>query len=204
MFVIQKKSDTGQTVISQKKLEIDLSGITPQFVDKDQPITPELQKVKDDVIAFLTVQEPGNAEYYSQILLVAVGKRYILISQPSAASYYDEIVDSQTGKITPIPGGTRYYLASEGRNIALYIDNQHIYTYTIDQPSTVLVSGSQLSGSETYHSGEADMSDLIPHEMHTQDSITITVFDMNKRVLNTKLGEGATMNGKVREITLAF
>ena len=197
-----------KTALAQ--LQTDLQKITPHFIDtrtqSQQVLTPTEQKIKDDVVALLLAENPGgDKDYYSGLWIEAVGKRYILVSQPSAESSYDEVIDFQTGTVTPIAGEARYYLASEGRDIALYIDTQAIRTYTLDQADAVLISGSQLSGNETYHSGTSDAY-LVPDQTHTKNSITISVFDSSQIVQNPDAQKNAmqTMNKKLREVTLPF
>lgn len=191
------------------QLQADMRGVTAHFLDASrsdrQTYTPAEQKIKDDLVAVFLAINPGNdKDYYSNGWIDAIGSRYILFTQPSGGGSYDETIDSRTGKATVIPGEARYYLAPTGRNIALYIDTQTIRTYTLDQADAVVVKGSQLSGTETYTSGEADNPGIIPRMSWTPDSITITIFDTSKRVPNPKLGVGATMNGTVREVTLSF
>jgi Protein of unknown function (DUF998) len=198
--------------LASASLRTDLKNVTPYFVDASEangqlltPQDPQEQKIKDDVVALLLAGQPGNADFYSQLWLDAVGKRYVLVTQPIAESSFDEIIDSQTGTVTPISESARYDLSPVGRKSMLYIDSQHIYLYTLDQATTTLVSGSALSGTETYTSGIADNPAIIPSGMsYTPDSITVTIYDSSKRVPNPKLGEGATMNGVVREVTFSF
>jgi hypothetical protein len=192
------------------RLQANMQNVTPHFIDANrvnaQSLTPEESEIKDDIIGVFITENPGESEdYYSTIWLIAIGKRYILASKPMAESSFDEIVDSQTGTVTPISGEARYYLASEGRDVALYIDNQAIRTYTLDQADAVLVSGSQLSGNETYHSGTSDAY-LVPEQTHTKNSITISVFDSSQIVQNPGAQPNAmqTMNKKVREVTLSL
>src|SRR5665213_1893570 len=207
-------TDTTSTQTSRAtltQLQTDLQGVTPHFLDANranrQAYTPEEQKIKDDVIAVLTAGQSDNGDYYSGLWLDAVGKRHILVSQPSAGSSIDEIVDSQTGKVTPISAEAAYYLAPEGRNAALYLGNQAIYIYTLDQGGVALVPGSQLSGNETYHSGTSDFQ-LEPVQTHTKNSITIPVFDSSQIVQNpdalSQPTAMQTMNKKVRDLTLSF
>lgn len=191
------------------QLQAELQNVTPHFIDASkaggQSLTPAEQKIKDDVIAIFVAGHPEGTDYYSQLWLDAVGTRYILVSQPSAESSFDEIIDSQTGKVILVAGEARYYLASEGRNTALYLGTQAIYLYTLDQDGIVLVSGSQLSGNETYHSGTSDFS-MVPVQTHTKDSITISVFDSSQMVQNPDAQPNAmqTMNKKVRQITFTL
>jgi hypothetical protein len=205
-----------QTIFTASKaalaqLQTDLQAVTPHFIDRSdsgaQSLTPEEQKIKDDLVAVFIAQNPGNdKDYYSNAWLNAVGKRYILASQPSGGSSLNEIIDSQTGKITLIPEGG-YSLALEGRDAILYIDTQAIRTYTLDQADAVLVAGSQLSGNETYHSGTSDFT-LVPVQTYTKNSITISVFDSSQLVQNPDAKSQPTamqtMNKKVRTVTLSF
>lgn len=191
------------------QLQADLQNVTPHFIDASktngQTLTPQEQKIKDDVVAVLLATNPGqDKDYLASLWFDAIGKRYILASQPSGGSSLNEIIDSQTGKVTLIPGGG-YYLASVGREAALYIDTQAIRIYTLDQSDSMLVSGSQLSGTETYHSGTSD-STLVPVQTHTKNSITISVFDSSQTVKNPDAQPNAmqTMNKKLRNITLSF
>lgn len=196
-----------QTALAQ--LQDDMQGVTPHFIetgdDNRRTYTLAEQKIKDDVVAFFVAGQPEGGDYYSGLWLDAVGKRHILVSQPSGGSSIGEIIDSQTGKVTPISAEAAYYLAPEGRNAALYLGTQSIYIYTLDQDGMVLVSGSQLSGNETYHSGTSDFS-MVPVQTHTKNSITISVFDSSQLVQNPgSLSQPTamqTMNKKVRQITL--
>lgn len=187
------------------QLETDVSASALQFVQRDQTLTPELQKIHGDILALLTAKEPNNADYLSQFWLVAVGRRYVLISQPSAGSSYDEIVDSHTGTIRTLPNGASYahfYRAFEGGgNMAIYIGDKDIYTYTLDQESFVLVPGSKLSGTETYTSGAYDSPAAQAEQVHTDTSITISVFDSSQLVPNPDVS-GAKMYKKIRKVTL--
>ncbi len=194
--------------VALSQLPVDMRGISPHFLDASkanaQALTLQELKIKDHLIAFFVGGGSGNADFYSQLWLDAVGKRYILATQPVAESSYDEIIDSQTGAVTRIPGETRFYLAPE-RDVALYIDRQAVYTYALDNPSYTLVPGSELSGSETYHSGTSDAY-LAPVQTHTKDSITISVFDSSQIVQNPDAQPNAmqTMNKKLRDVTLPF
>lgn len=193
------------------QLQADMQGVTPHFIetgdDNRRTYTPAEQKIKDDVVALFVAGQPEGGDYYSQMWLDAIGTRHILATRPSGGSSIDEIIDSQTGKVTPVSAEAAYYLASEGRNAALYLGTQAIYIYTLDQDGMVLVSGSQLSGNETYHSGTSDFS-MVPVQTHTKSSITISVFDSSQMVQNpdalSQPTAMQTMNKKVRDLTLSF
>ncbi|OYV27977.1 MAG: hypothetical protein B7W98_00570, partial [Parcubacteria group bacterium 20-58-5] len=132
---------------------------------------------------------------------------YILLTEASKFAN-DEVLDTQTGQVVPFTntrGETkRYYLAPE-RSIALYIEPQALYTYSLDQAATTLVAGSQLSGTETYNNGYISGADIFinPEETHTLDSITISVFDSSKRVPNPN-ASGVAMYPKVGQKMLSF
>jgi hypothetical protein len=193
------------------RFQTDLQDVEPHFIPQSDgkagaTYTPDEQKIRNDTVALLLAENPSqDAGYYAGLWLDAVGKRYVLATQPSGGSARDEIIDSQTGKVTDIPGDARLYLAAEGRDAALYIDTQAVYAYALDQGNFTLVPGSQLSGNETYHSGMSD-SQLAPVQTHTVNSITISVFDSSQIVRNPDAQPNAlqTMNKKVRDVTLSF
>ncbi|MEK7128728.1 MAG: hypothetical protein AAB858_00050, partial [Patescibacteria group bacterium] len=131
--------------------------------------------------------------------------------------YYDILLDSQTGESSYLQNAASYVVhrlpferpqpASNGRQTVLYIGYEDIYTYTLDEGTFVLVPGSKLSGSETYHNGRGDFS-LLLEETHNDDSIHISVFDGSQVVQNPAAQSQPTalqtMNKKVREVTLSF
>lgn len=213
VFVVWKYKIDGISAPSLNRkaltqLQADMQGVNPHFIDTrnivDRPLTSVEEKIQNDVIAtYVAYDAVGNTDFYSRLWLSAIGKRYILVTQPIAGSTYDAILDSQTGKSTRIPAEANSYPAFDrGRNLALYIDKQHLYTYALDQASYILVPGSTLSGNETYDSGESDFSDVVSKQTHTDRSITITVFNTSNRVPNPPLGAQATKNGEVRQLTL--
>lgn len=193
--------------VALAQLQSDLKNISPHFIDSskayEQTLTPLDQKIKDDIVALFTAGMPDSKNYYSGLWLNAVGKRYILASQLSGGSSFDEIIDSRTGKAIPIPGWRVNSPVLEGGSIELYINYQAIYTYALDQSEAVLVPGSQLSGEETYHAGTSDFQ-LAPEQTHTKNSITISVFDSSQLVQNPDAQPNAmqTMNKRVRKIIL--
>jgi len=138
------------------------------------------------------------------IFLNAIGERYILLTEADVKKARDQILDTQTGDVTPVPGGLRFYFAPN-REIALFLDLQAIRTYSLDQASATLVPGSQLSGTETYHSGYAEGigADMNPQYTKTKNSIIISVFDSSKMVSNPDV-PGAKMYAKVGTKTFSF
>ncbi len=196
--------------VALAQLQADLKDTEPHFIEINkndrQALNTEEQKIKDSVVALFLAANPGNdKDYYSNLWLNAVGKRYVLAAQPSGGSVINKVIDSQTGEVSIIPGEASYSLASEGRNAALYIDTQAIYIYTLDQADAILVSGSQLSGNETYHSGTSDFR-IAPEQTHTKNSITISIFDSSRIVRNPNAQPNAiqTMNKKLRSTTFSF
>lgn len=202
------------------RLQTDLQSITPYFVDSrsydGKPLTPQEEKIRNDVADILTAKAVanGHGDDYSQSWPIAIGNRYILITVPTH-TYYDILIDSQTGESLILQNAASYVVhrlpferpqpASNGRQTVLYIGYEDIYTYTLDEGTFVLVPGSQLSGSETYHNGRGDFS-LMVDETHTDDSITISVYDGSQVVQNPYAQPNAlqTMNKKIREVTLSF
>lgn len=202
------------------KLQTDLQSITPYFVDSrsfdGKPLTPQEDKIRNDVANILAakVVANGHGDDYSQIWPIAIGKRYVFITVPTH-TYYDILIDSQTGESSYLQNAASYAAhrlpferpqpASNGRQTVLYIGYEDIYTYTLDEGTFVLVPGSQLSGSETYHNGKGDFS-LFVDETHTDNSIHISVFDGSQVVQNPNAQPNAlqTMNKKLREVDLTF
>ena len=178
----------------------------------------EEQTIRDDVVAlyaarYAAVSPTDSAqssliEAQNSIWLDTIGTRYLLVTEATKFAI-DEILDTQTGEITPITNAhgetKRYYLAPE-RDIALYISPQTISTYSLNQATSTIVAGSQLSGTETYHDGYIGGATTLlinPRETHTTHSITISVFDSSKTVPNPS-APGATMYAKVGQKTLPF
>ncbi|MEJ0053297.1 MAG: hypothetical protein WDN10_01020 [bacterium] len=199
-------------------LQNDLKGVVPHFIAgkgfADVRLTPQEEKIKSDIVALFVSREPDNAEYYSRLRLRAIGTRYVLVSQPSAESSYDLIIDSATGHATSIPNGANYRpiyppleeaRPADAAQMAVYIGSQDVYTYSLDRGSFSSVFRAKLYGSETYHSGRADAY-LDPEETHTDNSITLTVFDSSRIVRNPEAPENAmqTMYKRIRQVTLSL
>ncbi len=202
------------------KLQTDLQGITPYFVDSrsydGKSLTPQEEKIRNDVADILASKAAanGHGDNYSQSWPIAIGKRYVLITVPTH-TYYDMLIDSQTGESSYLQNAASYAAhrlpferpqpASNGRQTVLYIGYEDIYTYTLDQGTFVLVPGSKLTGSETYHNGKGDFS-LLVDETHTDNSIHISVFDGSQVVQNPNAQPNAlqTMNKKLRGVDLTF
>ncbi len=205
---------TIETALTQ--LQSDMVNITPHLVvptwQQGQMLTTDEKKIEANIGMLLTAQyvvtypknpvfkfRPGNDFWIN-----AIGKRYILAALAGADSLTDVIIDSQTGQVTPISKTLRHYFAPE-RDIVLYIDKQSLYTYSLDQATTTLVAGSQLSGTETYHNGYIDGVgiQINPQETHTKNSITISIFDSSKMVENPDV-PGAQMYAKIGQKALSF
>jgi len=214
--IVINKAVVDPSLITQ--LQADLQSITPYFVDSrsydGKPLTPQEEKIKNDVISILVAKEPENKEYYSQLWIRAIGKRDVVVMQPSADSYYDILIDSQTGETSYLKNAANYIVhplpfehhdPASGRQAVLYIGYQDMYIYTLDEGTFVLVPGSKLTGSETYHSGTSDAY-LNAEETHTDNSINISVFDSSQVVNNPYVSGSAmnTMNKKLREVDLTF
>jgi hypothetical protein len=124
------------------------------------------------------------------------------------------LINSQTGETSYLQNAASYIAHPlpferhdpiNGRQATLYIGYQDLYTYTLDEGTFVLVPGSKLSGSETYHNGRGDFS-LLPEETHDDNSIHISVFDGLQVVQNPNALPNTlqTMNKKLREVDLTF
>jgi hypothetical protein len=199
-----------KTALTQ--LQTDVTNVTPHFIatsEQGQVLTSEEQKIEADVAAVLSGQysvanpneRPLTFTPGMDFSLEAVGKNYILITQEGSDKSNDAILDIQTGSVTPIPGNVPLWLTPNNQK-ALYILPQSIYTYVPDQDSAVLVPESQLSGTETYHDGVEALGIIVePQQTHTNDSITISIFDSSKVIPNP---DGGTKYMKIGQKTVSF
>lgn len=224
-FTRPQTQSTTYTPVDEKtalaQLQSDMQSVAPHFIANNQgsghaTLASEEQKIQNDLIALYVARyaaanpsTPADAwlvQAQNGIWLNAIGKRYILLTEADVKGATDVILDVQTGQAAPISDSKklRYYLAPE-RGIALYIDSQALYTYSLDQASATPVVGSQLSGSETYHDGYIGGIgvEINPQETHTKNSITISIFDSSKNVPNPDV-PGATMYAKVGQKSLSF
>ena len=83
-----------------------------QKLRRQTSLTPQEDKIKNDIVDILVSKEAnnGNGDYYSQMWPVAVGKRYILIMQPTR-TYYDILIDSQTGESSYLQNAASYVVS---------------------------------------------------------------------------------------------
>ncbi|MFZ1075649.1 MAG: hypothetical protein WAN50_04725 [Minisyncoccia bacterium] len=213
-FAFSTSTEPSPDDVALSQLRTDLLPVTPHFIvptwQQEQNLTAEEKKIATDVAIVMSSQysaafpnnPPLSPEKMLQfdIWLDAIGKRYILFTQSGADKSSDAILDSQNGEITPIPGNIALYLAPK-RNIALYVTTQALYTYSLDQSTTTLVAGSQLSGNETYLGVLDGMGPITLRETHTNSSITIVTYDSSTLVPNP---DGGNMYAKVGQKTLSF
>jgi hypothetical protein len=163
------------TVLSQ-----DLAMLTPQSisdfndpdVDAATPLSPTFQKIQNDVVAFFVAKDPDNEDYYSGLLLEAVGQRYILVSLPGP-EYNDALIDSLTGNVNDF-GLVKSFATSKG--LAVYIIDQDIYTYIPDEPTIKALPGAKLPKTETYLS-PFDGEFTAPAFTHTDNTVTVAIFN---------------------------
>ncbi len=211
------------------QLQADVQSVKPYFVvDKGESrnaiMVPEEQKmeqkIRDDLVMLYAARYyamrgsiPADragvlVEAKNGIWLDAVGKKYILVTETDVKMTRDVILDLQTGQVTPITnkdGESLHYSLAPERNIALYIEPQVLFTYSLDQATTTLVAGSKLQGTETYKSGLEDgpSPGIIPQETHTKNNITISIFDSSRIVPSPDVPE-RPMHAKIGQKTLSF
>lgn len=184
----------------QSQLAIDLSSVTPQFVDNKDAngtlvIPANLEKIKTDVESILI---PAEQTGTWEIVLNAVGKRYVVatVLRPTDAGSSPQIIDSVTLKSSNyIPGLFQFVVGKT----QVYVSSTDICTYTLDQPSCIPLPGAKLSGGEVYGDDETMSSYFVPQdETHTDTSLTIAVLELvNPYTNQAKLQ-------KVRDITLVL
>lgn len=184
---------------NQSQLGNDLASVAPQFVE--DPLSSEAQKIKTDVEAVLALKEPDNKDYNSQLSIRAIAPQYVLFALPTGEGFFhDELLDAATQTVSVIPNAASYY-SFDTKNIVVYIGEQTIYTYTLGESSFKELPDSQLTGSETYNSGESDLTTVIK-ETHTDTSLTVSVFDGSQRIADP--GSGMMLPKKVRDVTFAL
>jgi hypothetical protein len=165
----------------------ELRGITPQFVplndewgNSTQVLNPELKKIKKAALDIINTKEPLNAENNVHFSLRAVGKRYVVMSYypPAGMDSRDVLVDFVSKTSKDLAGGRSLELKSA----IVYITDDKVAYYKIDSPAVVAFSNSQLPSGQTYNSNYGGMPVTSPEETHTDNSMTIAVFDTNQPI----------------------
>jgi len=208
---VQSQQDATAEQQAQAQLMADLTTITPQFVeykqgaDGKQILSPELEKIKNDVGAILIGPGPYDSSTGSDVLLNAVGKRYveITITRPTGAGSSPQILDSATLKSQNISGLFQFVVGKT----AVYVSATDICTYTLDQPSCIPLPGAKLFGNEVYGDAEMVAGYFEPLDLsHTNTSMTIAVLEWvpNPEQSSPTNTVPSKILKKVRNVTLAL
>lgn len=185
---------------SQSQLVMDLSRVTPQFIEYKQNanvpkmLTPDLESVRQDIKSILGTEDNPQVD----VGLIAVGKRYVVATEirPSDGGSSLQIIDAATTKvINSIPGLYQFTVDKT----KVYVSATDICTYTLDTPSCVPIPGAKLSNGEVYGddgtlAGYFEPQDLI----QTDTSMTIAVLAL----INSNTNQAHLE--KVRDITLTL
>lgn len=223
VFVVNKKADTikpeqkeQEPEQSQQKnlppIAIDLSGITPQFVDDREadpenpvPLPEDLKKIKKAVIDMYVARdkvhqptsgygekefESQSREFNSRLILLAVDKKYVLAALPGPVGYGDALIDIANGSELFID-----HYAFKTKTTMVYILSDKISYYKPGQSSFLTLANSELAPPETYMSSTGAMID-VPNETHTEKAITLSVYDSSKWATQEKIE-----HQKIREVT---
>jgi hypothetical protein len=192
---------------TRSQLAIDLSSVTPKFVEyKEDPTTgeqvlsPDLEKIKNDAAAILIGPGPYDPSAGPDILLNAVGTRYVevTITHPTDAGSSPQILDSVTLRSVPISGLFQFTIGAT----AVYVSATDICTYTLNTPSCVPVPGAKLSGitttgGEVYGDDETQGGYFVAQDLsHTNTSMTIAVLAL------VNPGTDQVKLQKARDVTL--
>lgn len=201
---------TTTTSAKASQLAIDLSTVTPQFIDdggdgkyKDgTPLPDYMIKIKNDIAAIFAPASQDGYYLYSRpsnIVLFAIGERYVFFGDIRAKeSGSDKILDSVTQTSTETRAFSIQLFKTD--EIAVYVSPQNVCTYTLDQPSCVPLAGADLSGEEFYFD---PMGGFWIEETHTDTSLTIGVFDRESPLIldpNT----GSLLAKKLRDATFVL
>lgn len=186
LFVANKQSETLEPrqpeQVEQKSLPpigIDMSTITPQFVDDREadpknpaPLPDDMKKVKKAVIDMYVEKEPGSEEFNSRITLLTVDKRYVLIrpamGERGPPGPPDVLIDTTNG--SEVSPGVEY--AVQGKNTRIYILPQKISYYKLGQSSFLTLDNSELTPPETYSGSKADLG-VLYKETHTDTKLIV-------------------------------
>jgi|SRR3989344_1901167 len=191
------------TSAAQSQLAVDLSNITPQFVeyksgpDGKQILSPDLEKIRNDVGVILIGPGPYDSSTGADVVLMAIGKRYVVatVTRPTGAGVRPQIIDSNTLKPDYLPGP--FQLKTD--KIAVFVSAKDICMYRLDEPSCVPLPGAKLSGKEVYGDDETMPPFVAPRDAKLTDtSLTIAVLAW------TNPGTDLAKLQKVRNITLAL
>lgn len=155
------------------------SVLRPQFVDRDDSDLSD--KMRNQIIQLarailVSNGDVDDASLYEDLSLMAVGKRYVLLTRLNSHSADDIIVD--LGAATSTTLRYNYSFKNDADSIVYVIDN-NIYTYTIDSPSFVELLGAKLGADESYNTGEGAGVNI--QETHTGSSLTVCIYDFDDK-----------------------
>jgi len=199
---------TSSSLVSQ----IDLSKVEPGFVfhEKGQGISRELQTIQSEARNILIGTEPDIAPIAYDAWLQGVGQRYGLLRVFHG-------VDGWTVKgdfIIDFVDRTSARISSEGdrdlytQDAVVYISPGRVTYYKIDSPSALVLPGSALPAGQTYDGGyiprNSSLKAFNPRETHTNNTLTISVFDPYAFVELPDNPLYQKMNKWLRDITLTL
>ncbi len=158
----------------------ELTKVTPGLIEYKQDgegkqiLSLEFEKIKKTAADIIKAKDPGSEEYYAYLIIRAVGKRYVLMTNPTVRGGNDIVVDfvNKTSKPISSVGDSAFYT----KYTSVYISGNKISYYKLDAPDSLVLPNSELSGGETYHAGDGDFV-LSPKETHTDTTLTIAIFD---------------------------
>lgn len=155
---------------------------------------------EEQIKNLLFEKNPESKEYYEyhSLTLKTLGEDYALMTHSrQGGGMAGLIVNLKTGDSEYIDGDYGFTI----NNMSIFFDSNKIYYYKTNSANADILPNSELvNKNETYNSwGDIGIS---PREIHTDESVTIDVFDLNNTV-GTK-EEGNLQYKKIRTETLYF
>ncbi|OGG41180.1 hypothetical protein A2118_00280 [Candidatus Kaiserbacteria bacterium GWA2_50_9] len=181
---VAENSSIQMTSSVRSQLAIDLSIVTPQFIDSGnysvysdgRPFLDYIMNIKKDLEMIPIFKEAmDNSASETEVLLKAIGKRYVLLHMPGGKDMGEDVVfDSVTQQISDVISWPRILFKTD--TFAVYVSPDDICTYTLDQPSCVPLPNAKLSNQEELYwdpmGGPVELK-----ETHTDTSLTISVYN---------------------------
>ncbi|MFA7302747.1 MAG: hypothetical protein WC030_03300 [Candidatus Paceibacterota bacterium] len=182
---IVNEETKAQPQAQQTRLSKYLSQVTPQIVTEEKRLPEALarpiQKALADIVNIqeavkpkrrAPAEEPPYLFNEDEILLVAVGKRYVLFNViiGTDCGVPPFIVDATTATLTKIP---RPLFLTE--KTIVFAGTSAFYTYDADAPALVEIPGSRIGDNESFISTVEGMCGGSLHYENSGGSITVEV-----------------------------
>jgi hypothetical protein len=147
------------------------------------PYSLGLRDITDNLV---TLFESGD----KALIWAGTGKDYFAISRTTPGDQTDsfEVKDAKT--LASVSEASGMVVGGQGNAFFVIVDYQAIYVYRSDDPSVLIVPGSQLSGRESYDRGGGFGGHIIAEDNITYEPITdisnlsISTYDTTRDAIN--------------------